>query len=258
MTSTPSRPTTLDVAAAAGRALALACAAPSLRAFRRRALDLVAELVPHDAALFHALSPRVPLETAVLRGIPRSAVAATRPRWDGLADLLSPLRERASRSLAATDAVLPRATRRRLEAEVLAPLGVRSVCVVHLVVRRRVQAVIVLFARAPRAFTAAHLQALRALAPTLALGDTVHRELDGLPSASPAARLVCRDQRLTPRQRQLVERVALGHTNAEIARALELSVHAVRNHLARAFGRVGANNRADLVRRAVLTPETGR
>ena len=67
-------------------------------------------------------------------------------------------------------------------------------------------------------------------------------------------RLVCGDGRLTPRQRVIVEHVALGHTNAEIAEALGLSANTLRNHLSAIFARVGASNRAELVRLAVLQP----
>jgi DNA-binding CsgD family transcriptional regulator len=51
-----------------------------------------------------------------------------------------------------------------------------------------------------------------------------------------------------------VERVALGHSNEQIAAGLGLSANTVRNHLARVFARVGSSNRADLVRLAVLRP----
>ncbi len=68
-------------------------------------------------------------------------------------------------------------------------------------------------------------------------------------------RLACTDQRLTPRQRAIVEHVALGHTNAQIGLALGLSPYSVRNQLVQVFAAVGASNRADLVRLAVRTVE---
>lgn len=79
-------------------------------------------------------------------------------------------------------------------------------------------------------------------------------QLEDAPRASSAVRLRCRDQRLTARQRQLVEHFALGHSNQEVATALELSPNTVRNHLARVRERVGAANRADLIGLAVLVP----
>jgi DNA-binding CsgD family transcriptional regulator len=69
---------------------------------------------------------------------------------------------------------------------------------------------------------------------------------------APPTQLRCSDQRLTPRQRELVERVALGHTNAQIAAALSLSENTVRNLLTATRQRIGAANRAELVRLAVL------
>jgi DNA-binding CsgD family transcriptional regulator len=51
--------------------------------------------------------------------------------------------------------------------------------------------------------------------------------------------------------------VALGHTNDAIARALGLSPNTLRNHLAEVFRRLGAANRADVVRLSVLRPLNG-
>ena len=73
------------------------------------------------------------------------------------------------------------------------------------------------------------------------------------PLASADHAPACVDGRLTARQRDIVSRVALGQTNAQIATALGLSANTVRNHLARVFARIGASNRAELVRLAVLT-----
>ena len=63
---------------------------------------------------------------------------------------------------------------------------------------------------------------------------------------------MCRDKRLTERQREIVEHVALGHTNAEIGAAIGLSVRTVRNLLVAIMKRLDASNRADVVRVAVL------
>jgi DNA-binding CsgD family transcriptional regulator len=53
---------------------------------------------------------------------------------------------------------------------------------------------------------------------------------------------------LTAREREIASFVGLGFTNAEIARALRLSQHTVRNHLAHAFAKAGVASRAALVR----------
>ena len=234
-----------------------AATAPGLADYRVRVLAALARVVRFDAALVHALSPRVPLATAVVQGIDLSRVASTLPDWDTLGEVLSPLRERANRVLVASDdeALPPRsAARRKLEGLVLKPFGQRSLCMMHLVVRGRVVAAVVLLARRPHAFEAGAVETLRSLAPLVAAGDLLHQRLDDVPEAASPVRLVCSDQRLTARQRAVVEHVALGYTNAEIGAALGVTVHAVRNHLARAFVAVGASNRADVVRRAVLHP----
>lgn len=66
------------------------------------------------------------------------------------------------------------------------------------------------------------------------------------------------DDGLTPRERDIVRLVALGHTSREIAELLVLSVRTVEAHRARIQARLGASSRAELVRwaldRGLLTP----
>jgi two-component system response regulator DesR len=56
--------------------------------------------------------------------------------------------------------------------------------------------------------------------------------------------------RLTPRERQVLQGIAEGRTNAEIAAALELSPNTVKEHVSSMFKKLGARNRADAVQRA--------
>jgi DNA-binding NarL/FixJ family response regulator len=49
--------------------------------------------------------------------------------------------------------------------------------------------------------------------------------------------------RLTPRQRQILERVALGETDGEIAAALSLSQATIGKHLEQMFKRLGVHTR---------------
>lgn len=56
--------------------------------------------------------------------------------------------------------------------------------------------------------------------------------------------------RLTPRQRQLVAQLRLGHTNAQIARRLGISEGTVRTHLEHVYTRLGVTNRVAAVIRA--------
>jgi len=246
-----------DVAALAARVAALGASSPSLAEFRGAALDLVLGAVPADGALLHALSPRVPLATAAVRGLAPAVLEASLPGWDAAAVALQPLRERATALgdvARDTDAFPPgHPARARYEAVLARPLGMRSVMVAHLVVRGRIVAALLLLRRPRRpGFTDAEAALVRALAPTLACADALHQCLDGAPQRPVPTRLRCEDQRLTERQREIVEHVAMGHTNGDIARALGVSPNTLRNHLAEVFRRLGASNRADAVRLAVL------
>jgi DNA-binding CsgD family transcriptional regulator len=55
---------------------------------------------------------------------------------------------------------------------------------------------------------------------------------------------------LTPRQRQLVDQLRLGHTNTQIARRLGISEGTVRTHLEHVYARLGVTNRVAAVVRA--------
>lgn len=55
---------------------------------------------------------------------------------------------------------------------------------------------------------------------------------------------------LSDREREVLRLIALGHTNAEIARLLFLSVRTVENHRASLMRKLGARSRAELVRQA--------
>jgi DNA-binding NarL/FixJ family response regulator len=57
-------------------------------------------------------------------------------------------------------------------------------------------------------------------------------------------------QRLTARERQVLQYVAAGLTNAEIAAELALSPNTVKEHASSMFRKLGARNRADAVQRA--------
>lgn len=237
--------------------LARGCAAaPSSKACRQHALAWLRPRIAHDAAIFHALSPRVPLTTAAVHGVDLARVAASQKTWDDLAVELGALRELANKTLAASlDEAFPLGSRtgKRARQLLLQSFGMRSLCIVHLVVRDRVRAAVILLAKRSRAFDAEQIARLRALAPLLAVCDALHEELDDAPRTGAPVRLQCRDTRLTSRQRQIVEHVALGHRNADIAQALGVSANTVRNTLARIFTRIGASNRADLIRLAVLS-----
>lgn len=58
---------------------------------------------------------------------------------------------------------------------------------------------------------------------------------------------------LTPRETEVLRLIALGHTNAEVAKMLFLSERTVENHRASVMRKIGAKSRADLVRHATET-----
>lgn len=55
---------------------------------------------------------------------------------------------------------------------------------------------------------------------------------------------------LSPRERQIVELMAQGSTNGEIAGELHLSPHTVKDHASAVYRKLGVRNRAEAVRRA--------
>jgi DNA-binding NarL/FixJ family response regulator len=50
---------------------------------------------------------------------------------------------------------------------------------------------------------------------------------------------------LTPRELEVLQMVASGMTNAEAAQRLDLSVHAIKFHLAEIYRRLGVSNRTE-------------
>lgn len=55
----------------------------------------------------------------------------------------------------------------------------------------------------------------------------------------------------TPREQQVLEQLALGKTNAEIARHLQIGERTVRFHVENLFGRLGVENRVEAVVKAM-------
>jgi DNA-binding CsgD family transcriptional regulator len=51
--------------------------------------------------------------------------------------------------------------------------------------------------------------------------------------------------RLTVREREVLRRTSLGQTNAQMAEALGISIHAVKFHLASIFRKFGVQNRTE-------------
>jgi DNA-binding CsgD family transcriptional regulator len=69
----------------------------------------------------------------------------------------------------------------------------------------------------------------------------------GRESAPPAAPTGSVSKRLTPREREIVQRVALGRSTPQIAVDLNLSPATIRSHVRNAMVKTGAHTRAQLV-----------
>jgi DNA-binding NarL/FixJ family response regulator len=61
-------------------------------------------------------------------------------------------------------------------------------------------------------------------------------------------------ERLTPREREIVEGLARGRTNAEIAADLHLSTATIKAHISRLLDKLGMNNRTQV---ALMAQEAG-
>jgi DNA-binding CsgD family transcriptional regulator len=89
-------------------------------------------------------------------------------------------------------------------------------------------------------------QATPFIAATLAAAQAVPRREGHRPRATllaPAGKGP--EAGLTPREAQVLDRLAGGASNKEIARGLGLSVHTIERHVANIYGKIGARNRAD-------------
>ncbi|MCB9591754.1 MAG: helix-turn-helix transcriptional regulator [Sandaracinaceae bacterium] len=236
----------------------LAAEATSLATWRQAALDALASFVRFDAALFHELSPRVPLDRAGIVGFDRDAIAATRSQWDDHAISLGAFTIRAlAQGGVATDreAFGDRGRGRTAwNRHVARPLGIRSALAAHLVLDAEIVSMVLLARRADPGFSSLERERVAPLLPVLSICNGWQLSKTASTVTGMAIGVRCVDERLTPRQRELVEHVALGRTNAEVGRALGISANTVRNTLATIRARVGAANRADLVRLAVLHP----
>jgi two-component system response regulator NreC len=73
------------------------------------------------------------------------------------------------------------------------------------------------------------------------LGARLLTDAAAAPAASP----------LTQREREVLRLLALGHTNAEVADRLHISVRTVETHRANLQGKLGVSGRAELVRHAL-------
>ncbi len=82
------------------------------------------------------------------------------------------------------------------------------------------------------------------------VGDFVQRATGGTETKESEQRQA---ERLTPRQREILQLIAQGQTTKEMARTLSLSVKTVEMHRSQLMDRLGIHDVADLVRYAIRT-----
>lgn len=234
----------------------LAQRSADLVSYRNGVLDRLHELARFEVALFHELSPRVSLDRAAVRGIELATVVAGLAHWDENAVLFDRLRALAlsQAGVASASAAYARDARAReaWRERVCKPWRVQHVLMAHSIVNERIVSALLVCRRKGPDFSTQEQRALQALMPAIAVGDALQQAWTDRAPTGPPTQLRCLDQRLTPRQREIVERVALGHTNSQIGEALGLSAHTIRNLLTETRRRLGAANRAEVVRLAVL------
>jgi DNA-binding CsgD family transcriptional regulator len=213
-------------------------------------------VVHFDAGFFHELSPRSPIERAATVGVEPAWLTSTQAKWDELAvafeAMLTDGLEHAGVAFASRAFSGRPRERKRFDRVIARPLRAADVAIVHLTIRGRVVSAVVLARRLRSGyFTEADQRVLARLVPVLSVSDALLQSR-GESRVGRATKLSCVDGRLTPRQRQIMEHVALGHSNEEIAGALSISSHTVRNLLVAVRARLGAANRAEAVHRAAF------
>jgi DNA-binding NarL/FixJ family response regulator len=87
------------------------------------------------------------------------------------------------------------------------------------------------------------------LCPVAASAATAAMRASAEPAAAPGPVPPRWDHGLTEREREVLELLCRGMSNAAIATALALAEKTVKNHLSRSFAKLGVHNRVDAVRR---------
>lgn len=187
-------------------------------------------------------------------------------QFDAYAGTLAPLLSAARDQLGAVQdtAVLDQRAHahRRFYREVIAPTGAQVLALAPLCVGGTVIGILGLGrARAGSSFGEDQLQLLGRAAQVIAMGDMLRRQPE---RRQRAAQDVVADLRgqlsdqppLSPREREIVDLVTLGLTNAQVAMALGTSPNTVRKQLVSIFRKVQVASRAELVRAAMTEPLT--
>lgn len=231
--------------------VSVAANAVDLSRFARELLDRCAQAVGFDVG-YHAVASEIPAFAAT-RGFGDTEVRRLVERSGAYSRELMPVKHAAARSggVAIDSLVLPARERQRLAyfVEMMVPAGGRHALVALGTVGRHVVSATML-GRCGSCFSAADVRVMQAIVPVLGLATAAHARANGGARAGVPVRGA-----LSARERDLVDYVALGLTNAQIGTALGTSPRTVRNQLSALYARLGASNRAELV--ALLRPRAG-
>lgn len=88
----------------------------------------------------------------------------------------------------------------------------------------------------------------------LALGGWAARQLTPRPKAAEfkVNEAAIRSLGLTPREHEILERLASGQSNKELARALDISPNTIKTHVARVYEKLEVRNRIEAIEKARL------
>lgn len=246
-------PPQLDHAARA--LLEVATSAASQQEFRREALRWIDHHVGFDSALLGEAKPVGDADGPEIVGFDAAFLArfaAAPARYaPALAGIMSASMEVAAPVRDVDVYSSSQRARMPFYNEVIGPKGSRVMLVATLVIAGTPRGSLQISRNARgTTFRDRELAIVRTIQPILALGDGLHRpHAVSAATVAPAAPRAPVDDlpRLSPRERDVLEYLSLGLTNAEIALACGTSINTVRNQVASLLRKVGAASRTELV-----------
>lgn len=206
-------------------------------------LEWLERAVGFEASYFGAASPQQ-LVTPVVSGVDTRRVESCEARADRYWQDRARLHRAAldSGGVVADHDALSAQTRDRMPfyREVVAGHGIRATAVALLRLRGHVSGCIFLGRTARGARFGGELGLLRRALPVLALANAVHAKVELTPTAAPEA------SRLTPREREVLQLLCRGWTNAQIAAQLGSSPRTVKNQVSAILDKTHSVNRTQL------------
>lgn len=207
-------------------------------------LEWLERAVGFDASYFGAATPRQ-LVTPVVSGVDTQRVEYCEARADRYWQDRLALHRAAFEAggVVADHDALSAQQRDRMPfyREVVAGHGIRATAVALLRLRGQLSGCVFLGRAARGARFGGELRLLSQALPILALGNAVHEKLE-LPAPKATAEL----RRLTPREREVLQLLCRGWTNAQIAARLGSSPRTVKNQVSAILGKTNSTNRTQL------------